>query len=88
MPSIKKNDAKAKKSTVGRTFTGVVVSDAMDKTIVVSVSRTRVHPKYKKRYTVSKKYHVHDEKNEKRVGDTVSFVETRPLSRHKRWRLI
>lgn len=71
-----------------RALTGIVVSDAMNKTLVVSVSRTRVHPKYKKRYTVSKKYHVHDEKNVHTVGETVSFVETRPLSRHKRWRVI
>lgn len=69
-------------------FTGVVLSDAMDKTIVVKVSRTRIHPKYKKRYTVSRKYLVHDEKNAHHTGDTVSFVETRPLSRHKRWRLL
>lgn len=72
----------------GRTFTGTVVSDAMDKTLVVSVNRTKVHPRYKKRYTVSKKYHVHDEKNSHTVGDTVTFVETRPLSRHKRWRVL
>lgn len=77
-----------RKASGGRTLTGTVVSDAMDKTIVVSVSRTKVHPKYKKRYTVSKKYHVHDEKNSHAVGDTVTFVETRPLSRHKRWRVL
>ncbi|MEK7619539.1 MAG: 30S ribosomal protein S17 [Patescibacteria group bacterium] len=74
--------------TQKRTFTGTVVSDAMDKTIVVQVSRTVVHPKYKKRYSVSKKYLVHDEKNAHHVGEKVTFVETRPLSRHKRWRVI
>jgi len=71
-----------------RTFEGVVVSDKMDKTIVVRVDRTKVHPKYKKRYTTSTRFHVHDEKNEHKVGDKVSFEETRPLSRMKRWRVI
>lgn len=71
-----------------RTFNGVVVSDAMDKTIVVRVDRTAIHPKYKKRYTVSRRYPVHDEKNQYHVGDTVIFCETRPLSRHKRWRVV
>ena len=71
-----------------RTFTGTVVSNAMDKTIVVNVERTKIHPKYKKRFTVSKNFLVHDEKNEFKVGDVVIFAETRPLSRHKRWRVI
>lgn len=86
----KKNtvEAASKPRAGGRTFTGIVVSDVMDKTIVVRVSRTRMHPRYKKRYTVSRKYQVHDEKNAHAVGATVTFVETRPLSRHKRWRVI
>lgn len=71
-----------------RTFMGVVVSEAMDKTIVVRVDSTKIHPKYKKRYTSSRKYLVHDEKNAHHVGEKVSFVETRPLSRHKRWRVL
>jgi small subunit ribosomal protein S17 len=71
-----------------RTFRGVVVSDAMDKTIVVRVDRTRVHPKYRKRYTVSRRYKVHDERNRYHVGDTVRFVECRPLSKEKRWRVL
>lgn len=71
-----------------RTFRGVVVSDAMDKTIVVRIDRTATHPKYKKRYTVSRRYPVHDEKNQYHVGDSVVFCETRPLSRHKRWRVV
>jgi small subunit ribosomal protein S17 len=71
-----------------RIFTGVVVSDKMDKTIVVLVTRTKVHKKYKKRYLVSKKYKVHDEKNAYHTGDRVRFIESRPLSRHKRWRVI
>lgn len=72
-------------SQTRRTFQGTVVSDTMDKTIVVRVDRTTIHPKYKKRYTVSKKFKVHDEKNQYHVGDTVLFFETRPLSRTKRW---
>jgi len=66
---------------------GVVVSDVQDKTIVVRVQRTTTHPLYKKTIRVSKKYHVHDEANEANVGDTVRIIETRPLSKLKRWRL-
>ena len=66
---------------------GVVVSDVQDKTIVVRVQRTTTHPLYNKTMRVSKKYHVHDEANDAKVGDTVRIVETRPLSRLKRWRL-
>ena len=66
---------------------GVVVSDAQDKTIVVRVNRTTTHPLYGKTVKRSKKYHVHDEANEAGVGDTVRIVETRPLSKLKRWRL-
>jgi len=67
---------------------GVVVSDKMDKTIVVRVDRTVVHPKYKKRYVQSKKFHVHDEHGQHKVGDKVSFRECRPLSKTKRWRAL
>lgn len=71
-----------------RMFQGVVVSDRMQKTIVVKVERLVMHPKYKKRYHVSERYKVHDEKNEYHVGDVVTFCETRPLSREKRWRVL
>lgn len=71
-----------------RTFQGTVVSDAMDKTIVVRVDRAVVHPKYGKRYTVSRRYLVHDERNEHHIGEQVTFAECRPLSRHKRWRVM
>lgn len=71
-----------------RTFKGVVVSDKMDKTIVVRVDSIEVHPKYKKRYVQSKRFKVHDEKNEHKTGDVVRFQETRPLSRDKRWNVI
>lgn len=77
-----------KPATISKKFSGVVVSDKNDKTIVVKVETVKVHPKYKKRYTVSRRYKVHDEKNEHRVGDKVTFIECRPLSRDKRWRVI
>ncbi len=66
---------------------GVVVSDAMDKTIVVKVDTIRSHPKYKKVIRRSIKFHAHDEQNSAHVGDVVRIVETRPLSATKRWRL-
>jgi small subunit ribosomal protein S17 len=67
---------------------GVVVSDAMDKTIVVKVDMIRSHPRYKKVIRRSVKFHAHDEQNAAHVGDTVRIVETRPLSKTKRWRLV
>ena len=67
---------------------GVVVSDVQDKTIVVNVERRTAHPLYHKVVKVSKKFAVHDENNDARKGDTVRIVETRPLSRNKRWRLV
>jgi small subunit ribosomal protein S17 len=77
---------KAKK--IYRTFTGLVVSARMTKTIVVRVDTMKMNTKYQKKYRVSKKYHVHDEKNEAKMGETVTFVECRPLSKTKRWRLV
>jgi len=71
-----------------RVFQGVVVSDKMKKTIVVRVDRMKMHPKYNKQYKMSTKFKVHDEKGEFKVGDTVTFTETRPLSKDKRWRVI
>jgi len=70
-----------------KTREGVVVSDAMDKTVVVAVKRTVKHRRYHKYLTISTKYHAHDEQNECRVGDRVVIAETRPLSKRKRWRL-
>ncbi|GBD13218.1 30S ribosomal protein S17 [bacterium HR24] len=66
---------------------GVVVSDRMQKTVVVAVERVTRHPLYKKTIRRTKKYHAHDENNECRVGDRVLIVESRPLSRTKRWRV-
>ena len=68
-----------------RTITGVVSSDAGDKTIVVTRTTRETHPLYGKKYTHSKKFHAHDEKNEARVGDTVVIEECRPMSRTKTW---
>lgn len=67
---------------------GRVVSDAMDKTVVVSVERQFAHPLYGKRVTRRKKYHAHDERNEFRSGDLVVIEESRPLSKRKRWRVV
>ena len=66
---------------------GTVVSAAADKTIVVRVDLVKMHPRYKKVIRRSTKFHAHDERNEAKVGDIVRIVETRPLSRMKRWRL-
>ena len=76
------------KKRIARTFTGVVVSDKMDKTIVVKVDRTKLHKRYLKRYTVSKKYKVHDARNQFKIGDKVNFVECRPISKDKMWKVI
>ena len=67
---------------------GVVVSDKMDKTVVVLVERRTTHPLYRKTVTRSEKYHAHDETNDVNVGDTVRIAETRPLSKTKRWRVV
>jgi len=75
------------KEKKGRFLKGVVISDKMDKTIVVSVSRLKKHPRYKKRYRVDKKYKVHDEKNEFKIGDQVVIKECRPISKDKKWRV-
>ncbi len=66
---------------------GLVVSDKMDKTVVVSIEQKAKHPLYKKTITTSKKYKAHDEKNECGVGDKVRIVETRKLSKDKNWRV-
>jgi ribosomal protein uS17 len=66
---------------------GVVVSDAMDKTIVVKVDMIKSHPRYKKVIRRTVKFHAHDEQNTAHIGDVVRIVETRPLSKTKRWRL-
>lgn len=67
---------------------GVVVSDKMDKTIVVAIVRKAKHPLYGKTVTLTKKYKAHDEENVAKTGDKVLITETRPLSKDKRWRLV
>ncbi len=69
--------------TTKKTLQGTVVSDAMDKTVVVEVGRFVKHPKYKKFYTVTKKFHAHDEKNQYKIGDVVEITETLPISKKK-----
>ncbi len=76
------------KSSMKRQFEGVVKSAKGDKTAQVVVRTTKMHSKYRKQYVTSKKYAVHDEKNEANIGDTVIFQECRPMSKTKRWRLV
>ncbi len=71
-----------------KTLDGVVVGDKMDKTVVVSVTRFVKHPKYQKHVKISKKYKAHDEVNKYKVGDKVTIVETRPISKDKHFKTI
>lgn len=71
-----------------KTRVGKVISDGMDKTAVVVIDRLVKHPTYKRYVRRRKKYAIHDQENQCRVGDTVRFMETRPLSKSKRWRLV
>jgi small subunit ribosomal protein S17 len=75
-------------TTFKRTLTGEVVSDKTSKTIVVKVERKTMHPKYNKFVTTSKKFHVHDEKEQASVGQTVTIIESKPYSKLKRWELV
>lgn len=72
---------------MAKTIIGTVSSDKTDKTIVVTVRTRKMHPIYRKQYTVSRKYMAHDENNEAQTGDKVAIVETRPLSARKRYTL-
>lgn len=71
-----------------RRLRGIVVSDKMDKTVVVRVDRVTRHPKYGKQLKVSRRFHAHDQQNTYHVGDQVVIEETRPLSARKRWKVI
>jgi small subunit ribosomal protein S17 len=71
-----------------RKLTGKVVSDKMQKTVVVEVERVKEHPKYKRRFKVHKKYKAHDEKGEFHTGDTVVIEECTPISKDKTWKVI
>ena len=71
-----------------RIFQGVVTSNKMQKTLVVRIDRMKLNPKYGKQYQQSRKFHVHNENGKYNIGDVVRFVETRPLSKLKRWRVL
>lgn len=79
---------KSVKRTQRKTRSGEVISTKMDKTVVVKTITRVPHPRFGKIIKQVKKFHVHDEKNEAKVGDIISIMETRPLSKLKRWRLI
>ena len=85
---MKTKEKKETKDSQGSHLKGVVVSDKMDKTIVVSVSRFIKHPLYGKFYKVSKKYKAHDEENKYKTGDKVEIVETRPISKDKKFKVV
>jgi small subunit ribosomal protein S17 len=72
----------------GKVLSGTVVSDKMDKTIVVKVDRYIKHPKYQKYYTTSKKYKAHDEENKHKIGEKVDIMETRPISKDKKFKVV
>ena len=80
--------AETEKRNARKVVTGTVVSISGDKSITVKIDYRKRHPKYGKMMTISKKLHAHDENNEAGVGDTVTIMETRPLSKMKRWRLL
>ncbi len=71
-----------------RKLEGIIISDKMNKTRVIAITRLKKHPRYKKYYKVTRKFKAHDEKNEYKTGDKVVIEEIRPLSKEKRWRII
>jgi small subunit ribosomal protein S17 len=81
-----KDDMKQKKIAIRRSFEGEVVA-SRNKTAYVRVKTTKMHPKYRKQYVTSRKYAVHDELGSAKIGDVIKFVECRPISKSKRWRL-
>jgi len=81
-------DTNTTKETQVRSLTGTVVSDKMDKTRVVLVSRQKKHPKYLKYYKASTRFMVHDEENATKEGDTVTIRAARPMSKNKRWEVV
>ncbi len=82
------NGASAADRNSRKTRTGIVVSDKMQKTVVVAIERRVAHPVYGKMITRTKRLKAHDEENSAKTGDTVRIVETRPLSKDKRWRVV
>ncbi len=87
MATVKKQSNK-NSSSKAKCLKGVVVSDKMEKTVVVSVSRFVKHPKYGKFYKVSKKYKAHDEENKHKVGDEVEIMSVKPISKDKKFKII
>ncbi|HZY10393.1 MAG TPA: 30S ribosomal protein S17 [Bacteroidota bacterium] len=85
---MEKSEDIAERSTHRKVRTGRVVSNKMQKSIVVAIERRVPHPLYKKYFTRTTKFHAHDEKQEAGIGDLVKIMETRPLSKTKRWRLV
>jgi small subunit ribosomal protein S17 len=79
---------KKEKKPHKKQMTGIVISDKMDKSVVVSVETLKQHPIYKKYIKRSKRYMVHDERNECKTGDVVRIIETRPISKRKTWKLV
>ena len=84
----KKETIKKEEISNGKILKGVVVSDKMDKTVVVSVSRFVKHPKYGKFYSINKKYKAHDEENKYKNGDKVEIIETKPISKDKYFKVV
>ncbi len=85
--SEQKNQPAKDSEKILRKKKGVVVGDKLDKTIVVKVEEIKTHPRYVKKIRTSKKYKVHDEDNQYKVGDDVEFLECRPLSKDKKWKV-
>jgi small subunit ribosomal protein S17 len=81
----KDNENNKEKKSAKKGKVGVVVSDKMDKTVVVRIDRLKMHPKYKKKYKVSKKYKAHDAENKFKIGDKVMIMESKPISKDKKW---
>lgn len=81
----KDNENNKEKKSAKKGKVGVVVSDKMDKTVVVRIDRLKMHSKYKKKYKVSKKYKAHDAENKFKIGDKVEIIETKPISKDKKW---
>lgn len=88
MADIKNTNEQKKNGGKAKTLQGVVVSDKMDKTVVVSVARFVKHPFYGKFYKVNKKYKAHDENNQYKTGDTVEIISIRPLSKDKKFKVV
>jgi len=81
----KDNEKNKEKKSAKKGKVGVVVGDKMDKTVVVKIDRLKMHSKYKKKYKVSKKYKAHDGENKFKIGDKVMIMESKPISKDKKW---